>query len=196
MQSGPPPLLEGQTAGVRTAAAPAAAGEPAAAGPGRNLDPSSVKQTGGSARKAPAKKTAAAKKAPGTGSTMNAAELGLPTDAGEIASYMVSAYTGVGPKSVQSLIEKFGASRVFEALESKPDAVRDVMGSARGDRLLQAWSRDVAARRAGSTSAASASAPAGANADSAKSDNDSGPAEASRARRGGRRSRGGQTAGK
>jgi hypothetical protein len=126
---------------------------------------------------------------------VNAAELGLPTDAGEIASYMVNAYTGVGPKSVQSLIEKFGASRVFEALESKPDAVRDVMGAARGDRLLQAWSRDVAARRAGNATPAAA-AESGGNTGNAKSAGDSGPAKKSRSRRGGRRSRGGQTAGK
>jgi hypothetical protein len=189
MPSGPPPLLDGQTARVSTTGSKAAAESAPASGAGK---PAAVKAT----RKTPAKKAAAATKAPRTGTGVNARELGLPTDAGEIASYMVNAYTGVGPKSVQSLIEKFGASRVFEALESKPDAVRDVMGAARGDRLLQAWSRDVAARRAGSATPAAALESIGGNAGSATSAGDSGTAKKSRSRRGGRRSRGGQTAGK
>jgi hypothetical protein len=192
MPSGPPPLLEGQTARVSTAGSKTAAESAPASGAGEPAAKQAVK--GG--RKAPAKKAAAAKKATGTGPGVNAAELGLPTDAGEIASYMVNTYTGVGPKSVQALIEKFGASRVFEALESEPDAVRDVMGAARGDRLLQAWSRDVAARRAGHATPAAAAESTGGKAGSAKSAGDSGAAKTSRSRRGGRRSRGGQTAGK
>jgi hypothetical protein len=195
MPSGPPPLLEGQTARVRTAAVPASVAESNA-----QTDADARKHAPGPtaevSRKAPAKKApakkAAAKKTTRTASKVNAAELGLPTDAGDIANYMASAYTGVGPKSVQSLIEKFGAARVFEALESKPDAVRDVMGAARGDRLLQAWSKDVAARRAGTTS--TAAPPALATGRGAKAEKDAGAAK-SRTRRGGRQGRG-QPAGK
>jgi hypothetical protein len=78
--------------------------------------------------------------------------LGLPKEAGEVASYIAANYKGVGPKSVQALLERFGASRVFTAFETRPDEVREVMGAARGDKLLEAWADDIALRRANATS--------------------------------------------
>jgi hypothetical protein len=174
-----------------------------------------VKKVGGGAAKtAPVKR--AVRQAPKKGGRLNAAELGLPTDAGEIANY-ITAYKGVGPKSVQSLIETFGAGRVFDALETKPDAVRDLMGAARADRLLQAWSEDIASRRGGSARpgrepaaerARAAARPAAGGAGRAQTaaepaEGDAEPDEAAagtarkgRTRRGGRRARKGQTAGK
>lgn len=74
------------------------------------------------------------------------AALGLPTDAGAIASYMTS-YKGVGPRSVQTLIETFGAGGVYDALQNQPDRVREVIGGARGERLIEAWTDDVSERR-------------------------------------------------
>jgi hypothetical protein len=212
MPAGPPPLLEGQTARVGAGAPPAATVSDATSDGSRKVASKQAKETGTASRRTPAKKAGAAKKtatgrktatnetaAPakkGSRTPVNASALGLPTDAGEIASYMVNTYTGVGPKSVQSLIEKFGASRVFEALETKRDAVRDLMGAARGDRLLEAWTKDVEARRSGS--ATSAAQPTQATDRGANADEDvvKGAAKKSRTRRGGRRSRGGQTAGK
>jgi uncharacterized protein (TIGR00288 family) len=173
--SGPPPLLEGQAAMVGQAKpAPAAVTTaPATTKP----EPAPARE----AAKAPAKKAAKKAAAP----RFNAGELGLPRDAAEVTTYIATNYKGVGPKSVQALIEKFGAGRVFEALETKPDAVRDVMGTARGDRLLEAWSADVSARRAGA-----------APADAVEEEAPATPRKAagkSRGRRGGRR---GQTAAK
>jgi hypothetical protein len=212
--SGPPPLLEGQTARVGSAAAASTATR----GGGAATDGGTEEaQQGRRARKSPAKKAAAKKGArktaakssaargpakaakTGAGSTrkaaaglsdqsarVDAAELGLPTDAGEIANY-IKAYKGVGPKSVQSLIGRFGAARVFDALETKPEAVRDLLG-ARADRVLESWSEDVAARREGATSAPDGAAGA--------TEGAGGAAKKSRTRRGGRRGRKGQPAGK
>jgi uncharacterized protein (TIGR00288 family) len=145
--SGPPPLLEGQAPRVPavTEAKPAvssaapAAEKPAAAPAEKRSRP--AKKSG---RKAP--ETERKNAAPAT--RFDAAALGLPRDPAEVVTYIAANYKGVGPKSVQALIEKFGAGRVFEALETRPDEVREVMGGARGDRLLEAWSDDVALRRA------------------------------------------------
>ena len=219
--SGPPPLLEGQTARVSSAAA--AKSDAAAAGSGGGPTAAQGSARKSPAGKAPAKKSGAkksgakksAKKVTAAKSTsapskrsaaktpakaakpaadsprkgaakstrggrVDAAALGLPTDAGEIANY-ITAYKGVGPKSVQSLIGRFGASHVFDALETQADDVRDLLG-ARAETLLEAWTDDVAARRAGmkDTSAGPSQSP--------------GAAKKSRTRRGGRRSRKGQTA--
>jgi uncharacterized protein (TIGR00288 family) len=262
--SGPPPLLEGQAAGVqRPAAPPQPAAEPAApepavepaaavtgagagtagagkqpsgrgkkaakaaarpaaesARPGREAAPKKAAQLefGGSdgeaaappkkagkaarpaatADEAPARKTpprqpakkAARKASPGSDS-IDAAELGLPRAAGEIARYIATNYKGVGPKSVEALLERFGAGRIFDALQNRPDEVRSIMGTGRGDRLLQAWTADLAARRAGGDGKAT----------DAADDHDGGETPtgnaSGRTRRGGRRGRrGGRTAAK
>jgi uncharacterized protein (TIGR00288 family) len=211
--AGPPPLLEGQAAPVRrTGAAPPAAAEAdvdaaapiaepkrgrpakkAAAGSAR-ARPADSPEVKGSAR--PGKKASAAperKRAPETKAASRRApadgkfdprEFGLPVEAGDVASYIARTYKGVGPKSVQALLERFGASHVFEAFETRPDEVREVMGPGRGDRLLEAWSRDVGERRAG-VSLGDGGAPA-----------EAAPGGRTRGSRGGRRPRRGRTADK
>ncbi|HSJ30236.1 MAG TPA: NYN domain-containing protein [Longimicrobiales bacterium] len=199
--SGPPPLLEGQTASVKSPVKSV----PVEQTPAAESKQEEAAQPASRARKAPAKKAPAkraakapagqqtrekpaAKKAavtPGKGGRTSIEGLGLPTDTGEIATYL-TAYKGVGPKSVQSLIEAFGAARVFDALETKPDAVRDLLG-ARAETLLEAWADDIAFRRA--------NAPGGAS--SARAEGSAAAAKQSRSRRGGRRGgRRGQPAGK
>jgi uncharacterized protein (TIGR00288 family) len=70
-------------------------------------------------------------------------ELGLPTDEGAVIRYLSNSYQGVGQKTAEVLIETFGASRVFNGLNSQPDRVREVLGSGRRtDILLDAWARD------------------------------------------------------
>lgn len=76
-----------------------------------------------------------------------AAELGLPQKPDEVAGYISATYKGVGPKSVQTLIDEFGAARVFDALEKLPDRVRELLGAGRGERLLAAWREDAQKRR-------------------------------------------------
>lgn len=99
------------------------------------------------ARKVAAKKAEAARFDPSA--------LGLPRGAGEIAAYL-SAYKGVGPKSIQTLIESFGPSKVYDALQNRPEKVREALGTARGERLLEAWNADIAERRAAGNGAADA----------------------------------------
>ncbi|CAN5766227.1 hypothetical protein BH23GEM9_BH23GEM9_35710 [soil metagenome] len=94
----------------------------------------------------PAEKPAA-KKAGSPPLRVDPAALGLPTDADQIASYMVSSYSGVGPKSVQSLLDALGAGRIYDALETQQERVREILG-ARAERLLDQWADDIAARRA------------------------------------------------
>jgi hypothetical protein len=64
---------------------------------------------------------------------------------------------------VEALIQRFGGSKVFDALENRPDQVREVMGSARGDRLLAAWAKDVRARRRASAASGGKVASGGKN---------------------------------
>jgi uncharacterized protein (TIGR00288 family) len=152
------------------------------------------KTAGGGAKKAA--KTAASP------ARLDTAALGLPRDAGDVATYIATTYKGIGPKSVEALIERFGASRVFDALENRPDQVRDVMGAARGDRLLAAWGKDVRARRRAAGASKPAAAPAapaaparaaraaGAAAEPGDEPATPGKTRTSRGRRGGRRRRG------
>jgi hypothetical protein len=63
----------------------------------------------------------------------------------------LSEYKGVGPKSIQALIDTFGATNVFDALQNKPDKVREVVSGARGETLLDAWADDYTLRKAQST---------------------------------------------
>jgi hypothetical protein len=43
---------------------------------------------------------------------------------------------------VQSLVDAFGAGGVFRVLRDEPGRVREVLGVARGEHLLEAWQRD------------------------------------------------------
>jgi hypothetical protein len=74
------------------------------------------------------------------------AALGLPTERAEVIAHL-RGYEGVGPKSVQSLVDAFGPAGVFEALRSQPERVREVVGGARGERLLESWQHDYDRRR-------------------------------------------------
>jgi uncharacterized protein (TIGR00288 family) len=165
-----------------------------------------AKQTAGAAKQpaGAAKQTARAAKQParagsassGAGAAVDVAVLGLPREPDAVARYIASNYKGVGPKSVQALIDRFGGGGVFDALETRPDEVREIMGAARGDRLLSAWSQDLKARRTGAalTETGSAAPQAAATQAAPRSPEASaeGSARKSRGRRGGRRGRGGR----
>jgi uncharacterized protein (TIGR00288 family) len=191
--SGPPPLLEGQTASVSRpvvaepaepgpVAQEAASDDAGAAGTKVTAEADGRRRRGRktpakASAKAPAKTAAAgatsggrqAAKAPAKAATPRAAPaaggrsaaqptkaarvdfdpaaLGLPTDPGAIATYITS-YKGVGPRSVQTLIETFGTGGLYKALQTEPDRVREVVGGARGEQLIEAWTDDIAERRA------------------------------------------------
>jgi uncharacterized protein (TIGR00288 family) len=122
----------------------AAESKPAAAAPAKAPQKEAAKKGAPQAGRGAEPQAAKAARGP----RIDAVALGLPTSAAEMITYMSSAYGGVGPKSVQALIDAFGVERVYESLEKQPDRVREVMGAARGDRLLDAFADDLAARRA------------------------------------------------
>ncbi|NJD09134.1 MAG: hypothetical protein FIB01_01395 [Gemmatimonadetes bacterium] len=68
-------------------------------------------------------------------------QLGLPTEREAVIAYLRE-YEGLGPKSVQSLVDAFGPSGVFRALRDHPERVREVVSGARGERLVEAWHKD------------------------------------------------------
>jgi hypothetical protein len=127
MPSGPPTLLEGQTALV---------------GRVTSMQPEKAEAPGAAAPAAPPAPQSAPQPQAGAGGSV-ADRLGLPTDLAGVSSHIATNYRGVGPKSVQTLIDTFGAARIFDALENQPDRVREVLGAARGERLLEAWREDV-----------------------------------------------------
>jgi uncharacterized protein (TIGR00288 family) len=155
-------------AAPKQAAAKQAAAKPAAAAKGGQPARDAKSEKGG--------QTAAGRKA-----GFDAARYGLPTAGDAITTYITTEYKGVGPKTVESLAERVGVERVFETLESKPDLVREVLGTARGEKLLDAWADDIAFRRANAAPNSQSSART---------------AEAASGRRGGGRGAGGKAGAK
>jgi uncharacterized protein (TIGR00288 family) len=80
----------------------------------------------------------------------SAAELGLPRTREEITTYLSNEYKGVGPKTAETLLEKFGID-LFDALESRPAEVQAALGDRRAAALLEQWVDDRARRIAQST---------------------------------------------
>ncbi len=76
--------------------------------------------------------------------------LGLPSDPDAIVRYLAHRYKGVGEKTAETLVEKFGTG-LFAALQDDPAAVAAVIPQGRADQLLEAWKADYE-RRAGAAS--------------------------------------------
>jgi hypothetical protein len=105
-----------------------------------------AKQAGKPAGKPAAGSRGSAK--PAVPAAISAVALGLPSDPAAIVDYMATNYKGVGPKSVQTLIDTFGAGKLYDALEKQHDRIIEVMGTSRGENLIDAFADDLAARRA------------------------------------------------
>jgi hypothetical protein len=73
--------------------------------------------------------------------------LGLPSDPEAIVRYMTHRYKGVGEKTAETLVERFGTD-VFTVLRDDPDQVRDAVPARRGDQVLEAWATDYERRTA------------------------------------------------
>ncbi|HUE76631.1 MAG TPA: NYN domain-containing protein [Longimicrobiales bacterium] len=164
---GPPPLLPGQVVGG-TAKGGADNGGPAESIPMAEPDagagnqpveaPSSADAVPAEAALA-ADAVPAARPGPGAGADFDALELGLPTDSGSVIRYLSNSYPGVGQKTAETLINAFGADRVFHGLHAQPERVREMLGSGRRtDSLLEAWQKDFR-RRTTAGAAGSAAAP-------------------------------------
>jgi hypothetical protein len=143
----PPPLFEGQVAGT-----PAAQGgqprETASHGTLPEATPELALGIATTERAMPAAGTAlATSTAPAVSSAaMDALEgLGLPTDSGAMVRYLTHRYKGVGAKTAETLVEKFGAG-LFATMHTNPDAILDAVPSHRGEQVLDAWRSDYARR--------------------------------------------------
>ena len=84
--------------------------------------------------------------------------LGLPSDPEAIVRYLTHRYRGVGQKTAETLVERFGA-RLFETLAHDPGAISRVVPANRAEQVLEAWNADYA-RRTGAKEAGAA-APTG-----------------------------------
>ncbi len=72
-------------------------------------------------------------------------DLGLPTDEPALIRYLTNSYRGVGRKTAERLVEKFG-SGVFQVMHTEPERLESVIRSDRVDQLLDGWKSDLARR--------------------------------------------------
>jgi hypothetical protein len=78
---------------------------------------------------------------------VNPVALGLPTDPEEVVRYLSTSYKGVGRKTAESLVEAFG-DRLFTALNTEPQKVRNTVAVARAEMVLDGWRLDLEKRLA------------------------------------------------
>ena len=71
----------------------------------------------------------------------DAGALGLPTEPAAIVRYLTHRYRGVGEKTAESLVERFGAD-LFRTLKDDPDAIKDAVTPKRAEQVLEAWAVD------------------------------------------------------
>ena len=93
------------------------------------------------------------------GGPFDAAALGLPSDPPAIVRYLTHRYRGVGEKTAESLVERFG-SDLFRVLRDDPDAIGDAVTRKRAEQVLEAWRGDYerrVARRSGGGGSGSSS---------------------------------------
>jgi hypothetical protein len=103
--------------------------------------------------------------APVAGGDFDAAALGLPSDPAAIVRYLTHRYRGVGEKTAESLVERFGAD-LFRVLRDDPDAIGAAVTSKRAEQVLEAWRGDYErrlARRAGAGGSSGDAEPASAD---------------------------------
>ena len=77
--------------------------------------------------------------------------LGLPSEPDAIVRYLTHRYKGVGEKTAESLVERFGAD-LFATLRDDPAAIGRVVPTNRAEQVLEAWRADYQ-RRVSSESA-------------------------------------------
>jgi hypothetical protein len=67
--------------------------------------------------------------------------LGLPSEPDAIVRYMAHRYKGVGAKTAETLVERFG-SNLFETLHDDPEAIERAVPAKRAEQVLEAWRSD------------------------------------------------------
>jgi hypothetical protein len=71
----------------------------------------------------------------------DASALGLPSEPDSILRYLTHRYRGVGEKTAESLVERFGAD-LFRVLRDDPDSITAVVTPKRAEQVLEAWRID------------------------------------------------------
>jgi uncharacterized protein (TIGR00288 family) len=150
-QEGPPPFLEGQVVGAirpqERMPEPSlfeSVGEAEDDEKARNSTARTPRGNRGRSRSHPGVEVDE-KKVPSGGQPIDAAALGLPTDAPALTRYLTNSYQGVGLKTAERLVKKFGVG-LFQALQDQPDVIASVIPANRADQLLKAWQADFARR--------------------------------------------------
>jgi len=106
--------------------------------------------------RAPAQ-TATAYVAPSvSGGDFDPVALGLPTEPAAMVRYLTHRYRGVGEKTAELLVERFGAD-LFRVLRDDPDAISAAVTPKRAEQVLEAWKIDFE-RRSGRRSGGAAEA--------------------------------------
>ncbi len=77
---------------------------------------------------------------------VDASALGLPTDPEAQIRYLSNSYKGVGKKTAEALVEKFG-EELFNVLQADPERVSEAIPSNRAERVLEAWQEDLERRQ-------------------------------------------------
>jgi uncharacterized protein (TIGR00288 family) len=96
--------------------------------------------------------------APASGSTgsVDLRELGLPSSAEAMTSYLANRYRGVGQKTAETLVASLGTD-LFDVLQNQPERIKGLVGESRAEQVLTAWREDYRRR----VERAAARAPAG-----------------------------------
>jgi uncharacterized protein (TIGR00288 family) len=95
----------------------------------------------------PAVKTPAATAVAPVSAAFPASALGLPETSDEITTYLTTKYKGIGKKTAETLLDRFGAG-LFEAMQNRPEEVKKALDERRGGALLEQWAADYAKRQA------------------------------------------------
>ena len=74
--------------------------------------------------------------------------LGLPSDPDAIVRYLTHRYKGVGDKTAETLVERFGTD-LFRTLRDDSAAISSTVPPARAEQVLDAWRADYSRRTAG-----------------------------------------------
>jgi len=109
------------------------------------------KQEQASQERATAERSAPAREAVSSGAggatAVDLKGLGLPSDPDAIVRYMTHRYKGVGQKTAETIVDRFGAD-VFTVLRDDPDRLGDVVPAKRAEQLVEAWAADYERRTA------------------------------------------------
>ncbi len=80
-------------------------------------------------------------RSPETSADVDLSTLGLPSDPDAMVRYLAHRYRGVGEKTAEALVERFGTD-LFATLRDNPKAVTDAVTPKRAEQVLEAWKAD------------------------------------------------------